>query len=171
LQRRARVITDKLELQAEQTIERYRRIAASSTNVLVNPVTGLPRRLVELPMEVHSAIEAVKLAKDGTIVSVKFWNKLEALKFLTKIQELAGSVEQPVVAGPTTTITQVFMSDCTTDEIKVMERVFARLEARRQQLTTVYSNIGGQLPEDTPTAIDVPPVPTNGNRSNGGGLG
>jgi hypothetical protein len=78
LQRRARVITDRLELQADQTveryrriaasstnvlanlsIERYRRIAASSTNVLVNPVTGLPRRLVELPMEVHSAIEAV----------------------------------------------------------------------------------------------------------------
>jgi hypothetical protein len=42
LQKRARVISDKLELQAEHTIERYRRIAASSTNVLVNPVTGLP---------------------------------------------------------------------------------------------------------------------------------
>jgi hypothetical protein len=131
---------------------RDRRIAASSASALYHPTEKRMRRLDELPMEIHTAIEAVKCAPDGTIITVKFWNKLEALKFLARTQELAGA-QEPMAVGPVTNVTSVFLADCTTDELKVLERILERHE-RRHALTTEYLN-NKPLPEDT---IDSKPV-------------
>jgi phage terminase small subunit len=151
LRRKAQVRLDKLELSSEQTIERYRRIAASSTSALYHPTEKRMRRLDELPMEIHTAIEAVKCAPDGTIISVKFWNKLEALKFLARTQELAGA-QEPVMVGSAQSVTNVFLADCTTDELKVLERVLERHERLHGQKSEFLNQ---SLPED---AIDTTPV-------------
>jgi hypothetical protein len=115
-------------------------------------------------MEVHTAIESIELEADGTIKRCKFWNKLEAIKILARVQEIAGTQEPVVAAGPVTTVTNVYLEGCTTEEIRVLRRVAERFEARKA-LTTEYPN--NTLPEDRPV-IDVPPVNANGN-GNGNG--
>jgi hypothetical protein len=47
--------------------------------------------LDELPVEVRTAIEAFELDERGCLKRVKFWPKLDALKFLGKTLELAAA--------------------------------------------------------------------------------
>jgi hypothetical protein len=130
LAREAHARQDRLELQADQTLERCRRIAGASAAELFDPVTGIPLRVSEVPAEVAYALESVEVDADGRIVRARFCSKIEALKFLSRYHELA--VDVPAVLAPTTiNSTEVYLGSLSTDELRVIERVLLRTEAAK----------------------------------------
>ena len=74
---KARVQVDALQLKADDTIERYRRIAAwmaLCSSIRWNWRCG---SCTVAAGGGGTAIEAFEVAKDGTIRKVKFWSKLD----------------------------------------------------------------------------------------------
>jgi len=131
LAREAGARQDRLELQADQTLERWRRIAGVTVQALVDPVTGEPKRFCELPADVAYCVEAYELDEQGRIVKAKMYSKIDALKFLSKHLQLAHDVPDVLVQPMTVNHTEIFLGSLSTEELKVIERVLVRAEAAK----------------------------------------
>jgi phage terminase small subunit len=114
---------DELELRADQTLERWRRIAGVSVVSLFDSVTGEPLRISELSPEVAYCLEAVELDANGRIVKAKMCSKIEALKFLSRYHELAQDVPDVLVQPMTVNHTEILLSSLSTEELRVIQRV------------------------------------------------
>jgi phage terminase small subunit len=131
IQRGAKSRHDMLELRADQTMERWRRIAGVSVASLFDPVTGEPLRISELPAEVAYCLEAVEVDANGRILKAKMASKIDALKFLSKYHMLAQDVPDVPVQATTLNHTEVYLASLTTEELRVIERVLLRDQAAR----------------------------------------
>jgi phage terminase small subunit len=131
LQRGAKSKHDRLELRADETLERWRRIAGVSVADLLDPVTGEWRRMSDLPAEVAYCIEAVEVDASGRILKAKMCSKIDALKFLSKYHQLAQDVADVPVEPVTVNYTEIILASLSTEELQVLERVLQRTEAAR----------------------------------------
>jgi phage terminase small subunit len=124
LTRRARAQAERLALKADETLERWRRLAGGSLADCYDPVTGIPKRISELTAEQAYCLEAVETDADGRIIKARLAGRVEALKFLSRHQELAADAP-PMPAQPSTVVnhTEVYLGSLSTDELKVIERV------------------------------------------------
>jgi phage terminase small subunit len=128
LQRSAKSKHDELQLRADDTLERWRRIASVSVADLFDPVTGEPLRISELPVEVAYCLEAYELDEQGRILKAKMCSKIDALKFLSRYHQIAQDVPMPPV---TVNHTEIFLGSLSTEELRVIERVLQRTEGAR----------------------------------------
>jgi phage terminase small subunit len=143
LARKAQARASKLELKADQILERWRRLASCSVADCYDPVTGNPKRVSELHPDVAYALDGIETNAEGYIIKARMSGRVEALRFLSKYHELAADA-MPLPAPPSTVVnhTEVYLGSLTTDELKVIERVLVREQ--------------GQLPPG-PTTIDAEP--------------
>jgi phage terminase small subunit len=137
LARKARARYDHLDLEAAQTLERWRRLAGGTLAVCYDAVTGNPKRVSELTAEEAYTLEAVETDADGRIIKAKLAGKVDALKFLSKHQELAADAP-PLPAQPSTVInnTEVYLGSLSTDDLRVIERVLVQ----QQQVSGVVAD-------------------------------
>jgi hypothetical protein len=98
-------------------------IAGVSVQALVDPVTGEPKRLCDLPADVAYCLEAYELDEQGRIVKAKMYSKIDALKFLSKHLQLAQDVPDVLVQPMTLNHTEVILASLSTEELRVIQRV------------------------------------------------
>jgi hypothetical protein len=151
--RRSRRKVKKLELSEEQTHQRWTWLASFDPASLVDPVTGLGRRLTELAPHVRYCLEAWELDDEGRLVKVKVLNKMQALEKLSKLFQLARDplAGQPeLAAGVTVNHTEIFLQGLSTEELRVMEKILTRTENARAQAERTRQAVAA-LPPSTET--------------------
>jgi len=128
IQAKQRARLTRLEVRADDVIDRIRRIAACDLRLAYDQDTGQPLRAVDLPDDLAPAVDAIKTDEHGTIISLKLSPRLHALELLARHLDLLRPdlVPAPDVSLTQVNVAQVYLDRLSTDELKTLDALLER---------------------------------------------